>query len=448
MSLILKNIRVGRPLLGAKVLLGGKLVLLVDTQDSCTIRTIDIESQKLIGGFKVALPPKRRSDFVATKNGVLVNNYLEKQLDLYRIETHKLAISYDVSSYHINITSIDYSEEKELFAVGDDQGNCTIWSIKDASIKANVKNLGHKITKVVFNVGANYVAVALENSSIVVFEIANPDNRVSLNAHKSLVTSMLFTKKLFFTADIDGNLLVWSAENLAFFKRHKLNFGAISALVDSFDESAVLFTTKNGRLMLLKYDNYAAEPLLVDVLGESLCGVLFENSTKRAMLYTDAGNLLFYNLSNDEAITNYFLQKKSMLDEAPVGSAVKVIVVDDSVTMRRVITAAIRNSVDGVELFEAKDGKEALKLLEENPDTDIMFLDWNMPTMNGEEVVAYIRSKNAYEKMQIVMATTEGGREKVAKMLRMGVAGYLVKPFRQDAIAKITQKLLETINKG
>jgi two-component system chemotaxis response regulator CheY len=76
-----------------------------------------------------------------------------------------------------------------------------------------------------------------------------------------------------------------------------------------------------------------------------------------------------------------------------------------------------------------------------------MFLDWNMPTMSGEAVVEKIKEAKIYPNLQIIMATTEGGQEKVMQMLRMGVAGYLVKPFRREAVAKITNKLLERLNR-
>lgn len=439
--MILKNIRVGRPLLGARVTADNKLILLVDGGESSIVRVIDLETQKAISGFNIPLPPKSKYDVVATQKSVLVNNYLDKQVDLYGVETHKISISYDLSLYHVNVTTIVYCESKSQFAIGDDQGNVTVWSTKDAGVVSSVKNLGGKVDLIAFDRSGNYASVALSNNSIVVFEIKNPDNKIALNVHRNQITTMLFTDKLFFTADDGGELIVWSSKNLALHKRHKLE--PITSICESFDKKALLITTSTGRFMMLNYSNYAGDLHLIDVLGENLCGVLFDNSSKKAVVYTKNGNLLFYSLGGDKAIEGY-LSRSAVVKGVESGTKFKVLVVDDSVTMRKVVSAAVKNSADFAELYEAKDGKEALLLLEQHQDMDVMFLDWNMPTMSGAELMTYIRSRGLYTNLKVIMATTEGGQGKVSKMLRLGVTGYLVKPFRQNAIAKVTQKLLSS----
>jgi two-component system chemotaxis response regulator CheY len=70
-----------------------------------------------------------------------------------------------------------------------------------------------------------------------------------------------------------------------------------------------------------------------------------------------------------------------------------------------------------------------------------MFLDWNMPIMNGEQVVDIIRANPAYKTTRIIMATTEGGKEGVLRMLKKGVNGYLVKPFQEASILKAVEVL-------
>lgn len=102
----------------------------------------------------------------------------------------------------------------------------------------------------------------------------------------------------------------------------------------------------------------------------------------------------------------------------------KILVVDDSTTMVRII----KNSIErlGHSVVTAGDGAEAL--VEFNKQKfDIIVTDWNMPTMNGLELVQRIRSVD--KDIPIIMITTEGGKASVITALRAGVNNYIVKPF-------------------
>ncbi len=200
-----------------------------------------------------------------------------------------------------------------------------------------------------------------------------------------------------------------------------------------------------GSIALIDLTEPRSEPLLLDACGGEVVTGSFNDKTKELVVSTKEGSLIFYNLAEDREIERFFAPKeeanlKEVIDRAP-NRDIKILIVDDSITMRRVITTAIQNHFPTVTTLDAGNGKEALKALVQHPDTDIMFLDWNMPIMNGEETVKAIRRAELYPDLQIVMATTEGGREKVKVMMRMGVAGYLVKPFRKEAIVKVVEKL-------
>ena len=67
---------------------------------------------------------------------------------------------------------------------------------------------------------------------------------------------------------------------------------------------------------------------------------------------------------------------------------------------------------------------------------DIIFLDFNMPNMNGEEVISAVRMNKRWNKTRIIMATTEGSETTVRKLIKKGANGYLVKPFIEEAIHK------------
>jgi len=117
-----------------------------------------------------------------------------------------------------------------------------------------------------------------------------------------------------------------------------------------------------------------------------------------------------------------------------------LLIVDDSKIVRRVLTNTMKRffkEPDWTELnlFEAEDGVEAMKVMEKEK-VDIMLLDWNMPNMNGEEVVEAVRANKEWNKTRIIMATTEGSKESVLKMIKKGANGYMVKPFQEEAIFK------------
>lgn len=123
----------------------------------------------------------------------------------------------------------------------------------------------------------------------------------------------------------------------------------------------------------------------------------------------------------------------------------KIMTVDDSAIMRRIVSNCVDRTLKGQSeflLFEAEDGEKAWQRLEENPDMDVIFLDWNMPNMNGEELVIKMREDDRFKKTRIVMVTTEGGKDKVTGIAKKGVNGYIVKPFTPDKIETKLKELL------
>lgn len=117
-----------------------------------------------------------------------------------------------------------------------------------------------------------------------------------------------------------------------------------------------------------------------------------------------------------------------------------VLIVDDSKIVRRVLTNTIKRFFKEPEykelnIYEAEDGIIAMDVMKKEK-VDIILLDWNMPNMNGEEVVEAVRANKEWNKTRIIMATTEGSKESVLKMIKKGANGYMVKPFQEEAIFK------------
>ena len=92
----------------------------------------------------------------------------------------------------------------------------------------------------------------------------------------------------------------------------------------------------------------------------------------------------------------------------------KILVVDDSSTMRRIIVNALQEINQG-EVVEAADGKEALKCFGQHEDIGLILTDWNMPTMSGVDLLVRIREDGEHRDMPVVMVTAEASRETVAE---------------------------------
>jgi len=125
-----------------------------------------------------------------------------------------------------------------------------------------------------------------------------------------------------------------------------------------------------------------------------------------------------------------------------------ILIVDDSTIMRTVLknTVAKHDDAKNFEFFTAENGKVGLEVLQQNK-IDIMFLDWNMPVMTGDELVHKMREDKSLNKVRIIMATTEGSKQQVMKMAKKGVNGYLVKPFNHDSVMKAFDAVYSRIPK-
>ena len=114
----------------------------------------------------------------------------------------------------------------------------------------------------------------------------------------------------------------------------------------------------------------------------------------------------------------------------------QAIVVDDSRAIRLILGKLLREV--GYEVAEAGDGREALSRISElaasEPPLSLALVDWNMPEMNGIELVRAMRANPAYHRIRIVMVTTETEMAHVAMALEAGADEYLMKPFTKDAM--------------
>jgi two-component system chemotaxis response regulator CheY len=117
----------------------------------------------------------------------------------------------------------------------------------------------------------------------------------------------------------------------------------------------------------------------------------------------------------------------------------KALIVDDSAGMRAFLRMALKGA--GIEVMEAKNGLEGLNALRAGPLPDIAMLDWNMPEMDGYELLTAIRSDHSFDGVPIVMITTETEAMQIQKALQMGANEYIMKPFTKESVIEKLQVL-------
>ena len=112
----------------------------------------------------------------------------------------------------------------------------------------------------------------------------------------------------------------------------------------------------------------------------------------------------------------------------------KVLVVDDSRAIRGIISKHL--AALGFEVLEASGGVEALTQLKHLGRDDLVLLDWNMPEMDGFDVLRRIRTEREYDELRVMMVTTESEMNQVARALDAGANEYLMKPFNREALVE------------
>jgi len=110
----------------------------------------------------------------------------------------------------------------------------------------------------------------------------------------------------------------------------------------------------------------------------------------------------------------------------------RALVVDDSSAMRALLRMTLRKH--GFEVAEAKDGLDALSVLAAPCEFDLILIDWNMPQMDGFELLRRIRAERRHDGAKIMMVTTETGMDQMSEALAAGADDYIMKPFTFDVV--------------
>ncbi|MCX4192953.1 MULTISPECIES: chemotaxis response regulator CheY [unclassified Methylophaga] len=122
----------------------------------------------------------------------------------------------------------------------------------------------------------------------------------------------------------------------------------------------------------------------------------------------------------------------------------KILIVDDFSTMRRIIKNLLRD-LGFNNTQEADDGTTALPILQAGG-IDFLITDWNMPGMQGIDLLKAVRADEKLSTLPVLMVTAETKREQIIEAAQAGVNGYIVKPFTAATLKEKIEKIFERIN--
>lgn len=129
--------------------------------------------------------------------------------------------------------------------------------------------------------------------------------------------------------------------------------------------------------------------------------------------------------------------------EVALDKNMKILIVDDFSTMRRIIKNLLRD-LGFSNTHEADDGVTALPMLRSG-DYDFLITDWNMPGMSGIDLLRAVRADAKLGSLPVLMVTAEAKRDQIIEAAQAGVNGYVVKPFTAQALKEKIEKVFERV---
>ncbi len=118
----------------------------------------------------------------------------------------------------------------------------------------------------------------------------------------------------------------------------------------------------------------------------------------------------------------------------------RVLIVDDSRTMRRMIANCLSEFQD-LTISEASNGAEAMLRLVDMRGADLILSDWNMPNQNGLQFL-HMLAASSFKACPVIMVTSEAEKERVLEAVKAGAVGYVVKPFTADTLREKVKQVL------
>jgi two-component system chemotaxis response regulator CheY len=126
------------------------------------------------------------------------------------------------------------------------------------------------------------------------------------------------------------------------------------------------------------------------------------------------------------------------------GRAVKILIIDDSITQRKVIARTLA-LLGHKKVYEAKHGLEGWQMLEKLKEVDLIIVDWEMPIMTGIDFIKKVRNSTQFSKIKIIMATSKHTKEDIINALSVGADNFIAKPFSDKTLAHHLKPILNSL---
>lgn len=126
-----------------------------------------------------------------------------------------------------------------------------------------------------------------------------------------------------------------------------------------------------------------------------------------------------------------------------INKKMKILIVDDFATMRKVIRNLLKQ-VGYENITEAENGAAAIRVLKSQK-IDFIISDWNMPVMNGLDLLKFVRADAEVGKTPFLMVTAEALKENIIMAVKAGVSNYIVKPFSAEVLNEKIEKILDNL---
>ena len=123
-----------------------------------------------------------------------------------------------------------------------------------------------------------------------------------------------------------------------------------------------------------------------------------------------------------------------------IDTSLKVLVVDDMSTMRRIVKNVLKQ-LGFSDMVEAENGQDALNKLRAAGDFGLVVSDWNMPVMQGIDLLRAVRADSELKHLPFLMVTAEAQKENIIEAVQAGVSNYVVKPFTAEALQGKLEKI-------
>lgn len=376
---------------------------------------------------------------------------------------------------------LDYQLSSDIFDVQDDilcyvdDEFLKVINLKKAEVLNSIKLAPRDVvTTIALSQSGMHIILGLEDGRIKIIHTMNGEAILNLSLFSK-------SKGLDRVAFISENIIVCISQNdmivIDIVQKSKLAKFVLKEKIDNIlCSKRYIFYTNDNRLFQISLNDFKTdmESKKVAILQDDIVKIDFNYEESFVWVLTKS-SLHRYNLStkdiqdvdvsfdgakglsvldnnsvvvgfNSSSLQISDIFKKEDEAQADINpNLIKFLTVDDSTTVRLVIKRSILNNFKDVEVAEAKDGIEAVEYLKNNPDVDVMILDWNMPKMNGDEVVEIVHKTPELQHIKIVMATTEGGADRVKAMISKGVKGYLVKPLKPNSVNPLIEKMIEIV---